>query len=73
MDSCINNFKLVKSLLKKTDIDNRIAQKLNSDSEKKPFELEHTVSRGVFWFLMLFVLVAFFQALQLTIITEPSK
>ncbi|MCW8850192.1 MAG: mechanosensitive ion channel, partial [Melioribacteraceae bacterium] len=63
--------KLVKSILKKTDIDNRIAQKLSADSDKKPFALEHTVSRGVFWFLMLFVLVAFFQALQLTIITEP--
>ena len=62
---------LVKSLLKKTEIDNRIAQKLNAEEGKKPFELEHTVSRGVFWFLMLFVLVAFFQALQLTIITEP--
>ena len=63
--------KIVKSILTKTDIDNRIAQKLNSESGKKPFELEHTVSRGVFWFLMIFVLVAFFQALQLTIITEP--
>ncbi len=63
--------RVVKSLLKKTDIDNKIAKKLNAGEDAKPFRLEHSVSRGVFWFLMLFVLVAFFQALQLTIITEP--
>ena len=62
---------LVKSLLKKTEIDNRIAQKLNAEEGKKPFELEHTVSRGVFCFLIFFFLVSFFQELQLTIITEP--
>lgn len=63
--------KVVKTILKKTEIDNKIAQKFNADEGSKPFQLEHSVSRGVFWFLMLFVLVAFFQALQLTIITEP--
>lgn len=62
---------IVKSLLKRTEIDNKIAQKFTSDTSAKPFELEHSIARGVFWFLMLFVLVAFFQALQLTIITEP--
>lgn len=63
--------KVVHSLLKKTDIDNHIASKFNVEESKKPFQLEHSISRGVFWFLMLFVLVAFFQTLQLTIITEP--
>jgi len=62
---------IVKSLLKRTDLDNKIAQKFTADTGTKPFELERSISRGVFWFLMLFVLVAFFQALQLTIITEP--
>ena len=62
---------VVKSLLKKTDLDNKIAQKFNADGDTKPFQLEHSISKGIFWFLMLFVLVAFFQALQLTIITEP--
>lgn len=61
--------KVIKSLLRKTELDNRIAQKFNADSDTKPFQLEQTISKGVFWFLMLFVLVAFFQALQLTIIT----
>jgi hypothetical protein len=63
--------RVVKSILKKTEIDDKIAAKFNAEGSKKPFQLEHTISRGVFWFLMLFVLVAFFQALQLTIITEP--
>lgn len=63
--------KIVRSVLKKTEIDNKIAQKFNAEESTKPFQLEHSISRIVFWFLMLFVLVAFFQALQLTIITEP--
>lgn len=63
--------KVVKSLLKKTDLDNKIAKKLNAEGNTKPFQLENSISRGIFWFLMLFVLVAFFQTLQLTIITEP--
>lgn len=63
--------KIVRSVLKKTDLDNKIAQKFNAEESSKPFQLEHSISRIVFWFLMLFVLVAFFQALQLTIITEP--
>jgi len=63
--------KIVKSILKRTDLDNRIAQKFSADEKSKPFQLEYSISRGIFWFLMLFVLVAFFQALQLTIITEP--
>jgi len=63
--------RLAKSLLKKADLDNRVARKFNAEEDKKPFRLEHSISRGVFWFIMLFVLVAFFQALQLTLITEP--
>lgn len=62
---------VLKSLLKKTEIDNRVAKKFSSEENSKPFQLEHTISRSVFWFLMLFVLVAFFQALQLTIVTVP--
>lgn len=63
--------RVVKSLLKKFDLDNKVAKKFSAEEGKKPFQLEHSISRGVFWFVMLFVLVAFFQALQLTIITEP--
>ena len=62
---------VVKSLLKKTDFDNKIAAKFGETSSDKTFQLEHGISRSIFWFLMLFVLVAFFQALQLTIITQP--
>ena len=63
--------RVVKSLLKKFDLDNKVAKKFSAEEGKKPFQLEHSISRGVFWFIMIFVLVAFFQALQLTLITEP--
>ncbi|MCB0742651.1 MAG: mechanosensitive ion channel [Ignavibacteriae bacterium] len=63
--------RIVKTLLKKTNLDNKLAEKIGASPDKKPFQLEQSVSRIIFWFIMLFVLVAFFQALQLTIITEP--
>ena len=52
--------RIVKSLLKKTGLDNKLAKKFNAEENKKPFQLEHSISRGVFWFIMIFVLVAFF-------------
>lgn len=63
--------RIVKSLLKKTGLDNKILKRFNEEDNSKPFQLENSISRGVFWFVMLFVLVAFFQALQLTLVTEP--
>ncbi len=61
----------IKELLKRTSIDNKLAAKLTGEDGKKPFEIETWISKGVFWLIMAFVLVAFFEALNLTIITEP--
>ena len=61
----------IKELLKRTSIDNKLAAKLTGDESEKPFEIEKWISKGIFWLIMAFVLVAFFEALNLTIITEP--
>lgn len=62
--------KLVQGALKRTTIDNRIAGWVRGDKEAAP-EIEPVVGKTVFWLLMVFVLVAFFQTLKLTVVTGP--
>ncbi len=61
----------IRELLKRTSLDNALASKLAGEDEGKAFEIEKWISKSVFWLIMAFVLVAFFEALNLTIITEP--
>jgi Mechanosensitive ion channel, conserved TM helix len=60
--------RLVKLGLKRTTIDNKIADWM---IEGDGVPVEDSVSRVVFWLLMLFVLVGFFQAIGLTLLTQP--
>ncbi|MCO5052657.1 MAG: mechanosensitive ion channel [Verrucomicrobiae bacterium] len=62
---------LVRKLLDKTVLDNRIAQWLVGTNSKMPIPVEHWVSRAVFYFIMLFVLIAFFSAVKLQAVIEP--
>jgi hypothetical protein len=62
---------LVRLLLKKTEIDDRVATWLVGKERAEAISVEKWVGRGVFALLMLFVLVAFFEVLGLRLITEP--
>lgn len=62
---------LVRKALERTSLDNQIAAWVTGDAGELEFNVEKWVSRGVFYFLMLFVLVAFFQVAGLPGITEP--
>jgi len=62
---------LVRVLLKKTEMDDRLAAWLVGEEKAEAIEIEKWISRGVFLLLMLFVLVAFFEVLGLRVITEP--
>ncbi len=64
---------LVKAALRRTTLDNRLAEFVTGKGkeEGKPSTVEKVVGKVVFYTLMLFVLVAFFQALGLTLLTEP--
>jgi len=57
-------------LLTKTEWDNRLASYLTRGKTDK-LPIEQGISKLVYWLLMLFVLMAVFQSLGLTIITEP--
>jgi hypothetical protein len=62
---------LVRRGLKRTEFDNRIAGWLVGEEKAEGLEVERWASRGVFWLLMLFVLVGFFEVLGLRLVTEP--
>jgi hypothetical protein len=63
--------KLVRAALRRTTIDNKIAEWVMKKDSPKTFSIEAVISKAVFFLIMLFVLVAFFQKLGLTAITEP--
>lgn len=58
---------IVRGALRRTNLDNKLAHWLTGEA----VAVEDGVSRGVFYLIMVFVLVAFFQALGLTLPTEP--
>jgi hypothetical protein len=62
-------------LLKRTNLDNRLAGAIEGEEEegeKRPrINMERWISNAVFYLLMLFVLIAFFQTLQLTAVSGP--
>jgi len=62
-------------LLQRTNLDNRLAGAMTVEeegAEERPrLNIERWVSTAVFYLLMLFVLIAFFQTLQLTAVSGP--
>ena len=61
---------IVRSLLKKTDIDNRFANAL-TEPEQEPIKIENIIAKVVFWIVMLFVFVATFERIGLYGISTP--
>ncbi|MEM7350590.1 MAG: mechanosensitive ion channel [Acidobacteriota bacterium] len=61
---------LVKKVLDRTEIDNKLADMV-SGGRSQGLPIEEGVARLVYWLIMLFVIMAVFQSLNLTIVTEP--
>jgi hypothetical protein len=59
-----------RNIIHRTSLGKKLAVWLSTKDEK-PIPVERYISKTIFYILMLFVLIAFFQALGLTIITEP--
>ena len=62
---------VVRRGLSRTTLDERLAGVLFGQERAQGTDLAGGIGRGVYYVIMLFVLVAFFQALGLTLITEP--
>ncbi|MBT8395321.1 MAG: mechanosensitive ion channel [Gemmatimonadetes bacterium] len=61
---------VVRGALKRVKLDNRLSKSLFPGAGED-FQVERAAGKSVFYLVMLFVLVAFFQALGLELITEP--
>jgi hypothetical protein len=61
----------LQNVLQRISLNSRLARWISAEEEKKPIELEKGIAKGLFYLIMLFVLVASFQALGITLITEP--
>jgi len=62
---------IVRGVLRRTSLDNRLARLIMGEKAAEGVEMERQIARGVYYLIMLFVLIAFFQTLGLTLITEP--
>ncbi len=63
--------KLVGASLRRTGLDKRLAASVGDKDAFEGISLGRAIAKLVFYLIMFFVLVAFFQALGLTLITEP--
>jgi hypothetical protein len=64
---------LTRRLLKRTNLDNRLADSLSEPEQRREFNIENIIASVVFWIVMLFVLVAVFERLNLTLIASPIE
>lgn len=62
---------IVRRLLKRTNLDNRLADTLFEPGERRSFEIEDVIGKVVFWLLLIFVFVAFFERIGLAGIAAP--
>jgi hypothetical protein len=58
---------IVRGALRRTNLDNKLARWVTGET----VAVEDGLARGIFYLIMVFVLVAFFQTLGLTLPTEP--
>jgi hypothetical protein len=62
---------IVRGALRRAGLDRRLADSVAAEGAVDHLQISDRVGKGVFYLLMLFVLVAFFQTLGLTIVTQP--
>lgn len=62
---------IVRGALRRMGLDRRLSDSVAAEGEVDHLQISSRVGKGVFYLIMLFVLVAFFQTLGLTIVTQP--
>jgi len=62
---------VVRRLLERTSLDDKLAEALSGGAGEQKYNVENVISKSVFWLIMLFVLVAFFDRLGLSGVATP--
>ncbi len=63
--------KFIKGVLNRTSIDNKITSWITGGQGGESLPVEDWIANTVYWLIMLFVIVAFLQALKLDAVSEP--
>ncbi|MEM8638376.1 MAG: mechanosensitive ion channel [Cyanobacteria bacterium P01_G01_bin.54] len=64
---------IVKGVLKRTEIDNQIAQWFVGGADEAPPEIEEWVATIIYWLVLLFAVIAALEALELQQVSEPLQ
>lgn len=62
---------IVKGILKRTDLDNRLANMVTGRDSSQNFPIEQWIATTIYWVILIFTLVAFLNALRLEVVSEP--
>ena len=62
---------ITRRIMKRTNLDNRLAESLSEPDRQREYSVEDVIGKIVFWLVMLFVIVAALEALNLSAISEP--
>lgn len=62
---------LIKSVLKRTHLDDRIANIVMGRDQELDTPVEQWIATAVYWIILIFTLVAFLNALNLEVVSEP--
>ncbi len=62
---------VVRGVLRRTKLDTKLANWAAVKEGEKPPDVTGGIGRVTFWLIMILVLVAFFEALRLTLVTDP--
>jgi len=62
---------ITKSVLKRTSIDDRLANMVMGNDQSRDVPVEAWVATTVYWVILIFTLIAFLNALNLEVVSEP--
>lgn len=61
----------ISGVLNRTSIDNRLANMVLGEGTDQKFPIEQWIAAAVYWIILIFALVAFFDTLDLPVVSEP--
>jgi hypothetical protein len=64
-------YTLLRNILHRVNLNKKLVHWIGEEQQEREIDIEKGISKGVFYLLMLFILVGFFQTLGVTLITEP--
>ena len=65
--------KITANVMRRTTLDETLTKLIFGKEKAERLDTGHTLAKGVYYFIMIFVVISFFETLGLTVITRPLK